>query len=189
MSGAYDLYDLIQWPLNPLNLSTFEVLEYKTLCLLAFGGWEQDALDRASPATFIHADQPPFWIISLIESGDFLDMPGFCKEADNFYNDVKNLNGAIVEMKQLRQTDIPPEIIAVDFPGNSEGHWEEIYAINTKYRNSVPTKMVSDFIKQMPAIPQQINPLTGTIDMSTNVTFSWYSSKNTSYYLLQVAKQ
>jgi len=187
MSGAYDLYDLVQWPINPLGLSTLEVAEYKTLCLLAFGGWDQGVLDSASPEKFIHPDQPPFYIISIIESGEFEDMPGFCKEADNFFDAISKLSGVMVDLKRLTQADIPPEIVAVDFPGNSEGHWEEIYAINSKYWDSVPTKMVIDFIKQLPAIPVLANPLAGANDVPKDVTLGWHSGKNTTYYQLQLA--
>jgi len=187
MSGAYDLYALVKYPLNPLGLSAAEVLEYKALCLTTFGSWQQEVLDAASPAKFIRPDQPPFYLISLIESGEFLDMPGFCKEADNFYADIQNMGNAVVEMKRLTQADIPPEIAAIDFPGDEEGHREEIYAINSRYWNSVSTRMVADFIKYYPAIPEPAYPSNGASDLALTPTVGWQKSPAASYYQLQLA--
>ena len=53
----------------------------------------------------------------------------------------------LVEIKYLEETDIPQEIRDINFTnGLYDGHYEEIYSINTKFWDSVPAKMVSDFV-------------------------------------------
>lgn len=187
MSGAYDLFDLVQWPANPLELSAIEVLGYKTLCQNAFGSWEEWLLNGASPATFVNANQPPFLIITLQESGDFKDMPGFVREANDFYDLITSLNGPQVTLKQLAVTDIPPEIVAVDFPMDTEGHYEEIYAINTKHWNSVSTQMIASFVTSVPSIPQQQYPFLGASGIPLDPVLTWHAAERATSYYLQVA--
>jgi hypothetical protein len=187
MSGAYDLSDLVKWPANPLGLSSVEVLAYKALCQNTFGSWDESVLNGASPAQFVNAKQPPLLIINLQESGDFKDMPGFGRDAENFYALIKSLNGPQAALKQLAVTDIPPEIVAVDFPGEVEGHYEEIYAINTKYWSSVSTRMVADFITSVPAIPRLKYPLPGASDILLDPTLIWQAAERATSYHLQLA--
>lgn len=189
MSGAYDLFDLVQWPDNPLGLNAVETLEYKVLCQNAFGSWEQSVLDSASPAKFANVDQPPFLIIGLEENGDFKDMPGFVAEADEFYQLIKSFNHPLVELKKLTLADIPPEIVALDFPGDTEGHYEEIYAINTRYWNSVSTQMVAGFVSNAPSVPQLEYPLAGATQISLGPVLRWHQSERVTFYHLQVATE
>ncbi|HHQ49601.1 MAG TPA: hypothetical protein ENK19_12055, partial [Acidobacteria bacterium] len=44
MSGAYDLYDMVKYPVNPLGLSPAEILEYKALMTLVFGSYDEAVL-------------------------------------------------------------------------------------------------------------------------------------------------
>ncbi len=182
MSGAYNLYDLVIWPSNPLGLDAVDALGYKTLCQNTFDSWEEDVLLAASPGNFINVDQPPFLIISLNEEGEFLDMPGFVQDADNFYNSIEGLNGPQVEIARLNVTDIPQEIVDVDFPGETEGHYEEIYAINTKMWNSVSTHMVAENLDVLPA-----TPIPEEATMGEMITFNWQDEKLATHYQLQVA--
>ena len=189
MSGVYDIYDQVEWPNNPLGLDATEVLEFKTLCLNAFGGWDQGLLDSASPKKFIKANQPPFRLIALNETNTFVDMPGFGQQARNFYANILALNGPFVELKLLNQEDIPPEIYAIDFPGNTDGHYDEIYSINTLNWNSVSSKMVAEFIQDIPSIPQMQNPSHGATDISINPNLNWFRCSEALYYYLQVATE
>lgn len=190
MSGVYDLYDLVAWPTNPLGLNAQDVLGYKALCLNAFGSWEEDALDAASSANFIKTNQPPFQIIALNESGEFTDMPGFGQEARNFYSQILGMNGPAVELKLLNVTDIPKEVLDIKFPEGIEGHYEEIYAINTHNWNSVSTKMVAEFIGEWPEVPSELNSFEiPNGNSAASFELSWGSPQNTIYYHLQVASQ
>jgi len=189
MSGAYDLYDLVEWPNNPLGLDAAEVLQYKTLCLNAFGGWEQGLLDNASPAKFIKSNQPPFLIIGLNVTDTFKDMPGFAQQSQNFYSQVLALNGPPVELKLLNESDIPQEILDVDFPADYDGHYEEIYSINTINWNSVSSQMVAEFIQDIPSIPEMQKPAHGATDISINPNLNWFCCPEALYYYLQVSTE
>jgi acetyl esterase/lipase len=187
MSGAYNLPNLVQWPQNPLDLTVDEVLMYKTLCLSTFGGWEDADLNPASPAKFIGVDQPPFLIISLNETDTFHDMPGFRKDAINFYEKIKALNGPTVELTYLSETDIPPEILQLDFPGDFDAHYQEIYAINTEYWDCKSAQIVAAFVQPPPAAPELREPVADATNVATTAAFLWNSDLSASYYWLQVA--
>ena len=137
MSGAYDLFDLVVWPNNPLGLPAVEVVGYKTLCLNTFGSWDESVLDGASPATFARTTMPPFRVIYAWE-----DMPGFPEEAVEFFNLVAALGQPFVDLVKLEESDIPAEVLALELGG----HYEEIYAINTRDSASVSTRAVVDFV-------------------------------------------
>ena len=185
MSGTYDIYDMVKWPLNPLNLTAQEVLEYKALCLNTFGSWDKAVLDAASPATFIHPNQPPFFLITLNQTNDFKDMPGFPIEAENFYNAVRALNGPPVHIDTLSEEDIPPEILGLDFPGDTDGHYQEIYAINTRYWDSRSTQLVAGYLDIVPEIPILAAP-SPNASMPLTATMTWKRSRHSTYYHLQV---
>jgi acetyl esterase/lipase len=142
MSGAYDLYDLVKYPLNPLGLSETEVFSYKALVMNAFGGWDQATLDTASPSTYVNPSQPPFHIVHAWD-----DMAGFNQEATDFFALVQGLNGPFVDILLLEESDIPPEVLAVDFDGDFDGHYEEIYAINTRSWDCRSVTTVVDFME------------------------------------------
>lgn len=137
MSGAYDLFDLVAWPNNPLDLPALEVAGYKTLCLNTFGSWDKSVLDGASPATFARTSMPPFRIVYAWE-----DMPGFPEEAVDFFNLVAALGQPFVDLVKLEESDIPAQVLALDLGG----HYEEIYAINTRDFDSPSTRAVVDFV-------------------------------------------
>ena len=182
MSGAYNLYDLVAWPVNPLGLDAVDVLGYKTLCQNTFGGWDQETLDAASPGQFVNMNQPPCLLISLTESGEFVDMPGFVADAKNYYDQIKALNGPQVELQYLVESDIPQEILDVDFPGETEGHYEEIYAINTKMWDTRSTRLVAEYLGVLPDAPALVNPV---VKDATELT--WYDGKLAGYYHVQIA--
>jgi acetyl esterase/lipase len=152
MSGAYQLADMIKWPQNPLGLNATEVLGYKTHCLNTFDSWDEAVLTQASPERHLSSSQPPFLIIGLNESGTFVDMPGFRAASDKFYQKLQEAN-LPAEYKLLRESDIPDEILAMDFPGDIEGHYEEIYAINTKFWDCPSSKMVAAMLPDVPETP------------------------------------
>jgi pimeloyl-ACP methyl ester carboxylesterase len=142
MSGVYDLYDLVKYPLNPLDLSETEILSYKALVMNAFGGWDQATLDAASPATYVKPSQPPFHIVHAWD-----DMAGFNQEAIDFFDLVRGMNGPYVDIVLLEESDIPPEVLAMDFDGDFDGHYQEIYAINTMSWDCRSVMTVVDFIE------------------------------------------
>lgn len=137
MSGVYDVHDLVQFPLNPLGLSAVDVLGYKTLCQNTFGSWDQSVLDAASPASSVNPEQPPFFLIHAWE-----DLPGFSQEAIDFHQQIQNVPGLSVQIYQLLEKEIPPEVLSLDLGG----HYEEIYAINTRNWNSVSSRLIADYI-------------------------------------------
>jgi acetyl esterase/lipase len=142
MSGTYDLNDLVQFPDNPLGLTLLDVTMYRVLFTNAMGGWDQPRLDAASPATYVNAAQPPFHIIYAWD-----DMPGFNQEAVNFHQQTVDLAGPFADILLLQESDIPPEVVALDFGGYFDGHYEEIYAINTRSPNCLSATTVADFIE------------------------------------------
>lgn len=137
MSGAYSLSDMVAWPVNPLGLEAAEVLAYKTLMANAFGSWEPDVLDPASPTTWIGSGLPPFRIIAAWE-----DMAGFQQMAIDFHAAVAALGGPEVDLLILQESDIPSEVLALDLGGHSE----EIYAVNTRDHDSVSTRAVAEWV-------------------------------------------
>jgi|GEM_PF-1088653 len=150
MSGAYNLGLFVQSPDNPLGLSDAQVLAYRNLFILVFGNLQAQTLQEASPGYQVSASLPPMHIIGLQESANFSDMPGFAVEAANFYDQVAGLNGPPVTLNRLSEADIPPEILALDFPdftGDVDGHYEEIYAINTVNWQSASTTLLASYIK------------------------------------------
>jgi len=186
MSGVYDLPALVKWPLNSLDLSAQEVLEYKALCANTFGSWDDGMLDAASPISFINSNQPPFFLITLNTTNDFKDMPGFPKEAENFYNAVSSLNGPPVQLEKLSKEDIPPEIVVLDFPGDTNGHYQEIYAINTRNRDSRSTKMVAGYLDVISETPQPLAPVQDAV-VDSVAALAWRRSLLSSYYHLQIS--
>ena len=186
MSGAYNLYDLVKFPLNPLDLSAVEVLEYKTLCANTFGSWDQDVLDAASPGKFVNAEMPPVHIIALNETDTFKDMPGFGADADQFNQQILNAGGQAT-LKRLSESDIDPDILALEFPGNTDGHYEEIYAINTPLWNSASTKMVAGYVGNYPEKPILSSPADNMQQENVPVTFAWLTCRGAIYYQLQIA--
>jgi len=189
MSGAYNLYDLVEWPNNTLGLDAVEVLQYKTLCLNAFGSWDQGILDSASPSKFIKTNQPPFLIIGLNATDTFKDMPGFAQQSQNFYSQILALNGPAVELKLLNESDIPAEILDVDFPADYDGHYEEIYAINTVNWNSVSSQMVADYIQDIPSAPTLEYPTDKQTNISLAPELKWFRSNNALYYHFVVSTE
>ncbi len=142
MSGPYDLYDLVEHPDNPLGMTTVEVTVSRLMINKAFGGYDQAILDAASPASFVTASRPPFHIVHAWD-----DMAGLNQEATNFCQQLTSVGGPFVDILQLQESDIPPEILAIDFGGYFDGHYEEVYAINTRNWNSLSTTTVVDFIQ------------------------------------------
>jgi hypothetical protein len=189
MSGAYDLYDLVEWPNNPLGMDAVEVLQYKTLCLNTFGSWEESIIDSASPSKFIKNNQPPFLIIGLNVTDTFKDMPGFAQQSQNFYSQILALNGPTVEFKLLNESDIPAEILAKDFPADYDGHYEEIYAINTVNWNSVSSQMVGDYIQDIPSAPELTYPMNNESNISLSPDLKWSRNNNALYYHLLVSTE
>ncbi len=188
MSGAYELYDLVAWPNNPNGLDAAAVLEYKVLCNIAFNGWEKGLLDSASPQQFIKPTQPPFRIIALNETDTFLDMPGFSQQANNFYSAIIGLNQPFAELKILNENDIPAKVYEMDFPGNTDGHYQEIYAINTRDWNSRSSVLVSEYLQVYPETPQLQTPENGKTEPAPNTVLEWRDTKNTLYYHLQLSE-
>ncbi|MBN2093593.1 carboxylesterase family protein [candidate division KSB1 bacterium] len=186
MSGAYQLVDLVKWPQNPLGLSATDALSYKTLCLNTFGSWEETILNQASPQSHISKMQPPFLIIGLNESGTFQDMPGFRKEADNFYEKILQSN-LPVEYKLLSESDIPTGILALDFPGEVEGHYEEIYAINTQYWDCPSSKMVAGSLPDVPETPIIARPSMMNNNILLAVLLQWFATVDADQYMVEIA--
>lgn len=184
MSGAYNLYDLVEWPNNPLGLDAAEVLQYKTLCLNAFGGWDKGILDSASPSKFIKTNQPPFLIIGLNVTDTFKDMPGFAQQSQNFYSQVLALSGPAVELKMLNESDIPQRVLDIDFPADYDGHYEEIYAINTVNWNSVSSQMVADYIQDIPMVTALDYPMDNETNISLAPELKWFRNNDALYYHL-----
>jgi len=142
MSGAYDLYDMVKYPMNPLGLSPAEVLEYKALMTLVFGSYDEAVLDLYSPSEYASSAQPPF---RLIWAWD--DMPGFPEEGQRFFDQVSALGGPPVDKYLLLESDIPQPVLDLDF----DGHHAEIYAINTRDWDSVSTRAVANLVD--PTVP------------------------------------
>lgn len=148
MSGAYDLWDLVDVAANPLGLSAVDLAAYRALTAIVFGGSSRPKLDSVSPQTFASSGQPPFLVIGLEESEGFVDMPGFAAEARGFSQHLQGLVPApAVTTRWLAKGDIPSEVLAIDIPDfDYDGHYHEIYAINTLNWNSVSTRMVADWV-------------------------------------------
>jgi len=145
MSGIYDLQDMVQYPLNPLGLGSNEVLQYKALMLLVFGSYERAILDSFSPSRHTDSGQPPFRLIWAWE-----DMAGFPEEGQRFYDQIVALDGPAVDRFVLLESDIPQEVLDLDLGG----HYEEIYAINTRDWNSVSARAVASFVDPAVAFPE-----------------------------------
>jgi len=188
MSGAYELYDLAAWPNNPNGLNASEVLEYKALFALVFGNWDQGTLDAYSPQEFIKVNQPPMRIIALNETETFPDMPGFSIQANNFYSSVLALNGPFIELKILNENDIPLPVRQYDFPDGLEGHYQEIYAINTRDWDSRSSKMVAEFLQTVPDAPTLQAPENGDNDVTPFAKLQWKTAKKAIYYHLQISE-
>lgn len=141
MSGGYALNDLVHWPNNPLGLSLAQVQEYQLLCQLVFDSQSEAFLMGYSPAHFIYASMPPFHTIHC-----WNDMPGFPEENVRFVTDVKALNGPYIDILKLEESDIPPEVLALSFGTTYDGHYQEMYAINTKNYDDLSTRTVVDFL-------------------------------------------
>ena len=147
MSGTYDLYQLVNWPENPVKLNDQAMFMYYGLIYRPFGTLEQSPLDAASAVTHINQSQPPFHLVALEETPDFKDMPGFSQQSSDFYNRIKSIpQHPFVDLIRLKQSDIPPEI-QEKYQGDINGHLQEIYAIIPKYYNWLPAATVSHFIE------------------------------------------
>ena len=136
----------------------------KNLCCHQYrwtGSWEKGVLDAASLEKFIKLTQPPFRIIALNVSETFKDMPGFSGESQNFYSAVLGLNGPAVESKLINESDIPAKVLAIDFPADYDGHYEEIYAINTRDWDSSSSRLVAEYLESAPGVPKLSSPLSG----------------------------
>ena len=188
MSGAYNLSDFSQFPLNPLELSALEVTEYKTLFLNAFGGWDQAVLDSGSPGYFINNEQPPIHLIALNETETFKDMPGFGADANQFQTQIQNLGGPVVTLERLSESDIDKSILDIEFSVNTDGHYEEIYSINTPLWNSVSSQLVAGYVNNKPDIPVLLSPVSGSEISDENITFTWDVCRAAIYYELQIAR-
>ncbi|NOZ60762.1 MAG: carboxylesterase family protein [Calditrichaeota bacterium] len=188
MSGAYELYDLVAWPSNPDGLNAQEVLEYKGLCAIVFGNWEQGTLDSFSPQEFIKVNQPPFRIIALNETDTFPDMPGFSQQANNFYSAILALNNPSVEMKILNENEIPEKVRQMDFPEDTKGHYQEIYAINTRDWDSRSSKLVAEFLQTVPEAPTLQAPGDRENNVAPYATLQWEVAKKAIYYHLQISE-
>lgn len=140
MSGAYNLYDLVKYPINLLMLDEVQVLGYKSLCAMVFGSYEEAVLNPASPSTYVSADLPPFHVIHAWE-----DMPGFPQEAEDFWNLLAAFQRPLDSRLRLVEADIPHEVLALDYGG----HYEEIYAINTRSWDCLSARTVVDFINKI----------------------------------------
>ncbi len=144
MSGTYDLNDLVQYPLNPLGISPEEILQYKALMVKVFGNYDEVTMNAYSPSEFVGGGQPPF---RLIWAWD--DMPGFPEEGQRFLDQLSSFGGLAVDSLLLEESDIPQAVLDLDLGG----HYEEIYAINTRDWDSLSTRAVASFID--PTVPFQ----------------------------------
>jgi hypothetical protein len=191
MSGAYNLSNFVMTANNPLQLSDAQIDAYRALFLLVFGNLLPQTLLDASPGYHANANQPPVHIIGLTESDGFYDMPGFHLDAGNFYNQVHNLNGPPVALSYLTKEDIPPAVLALNFPdfiGDIDGHYEEIYAINTLNWNSISTLMTATYIKSQ--LPLQLTRPNGgeILPPASPQTVTWNSRTSTATVRLQYSK-
>ncbi len=179
MSGAYNLQNFTQETDNPLGLTATEVAGYRALFIMVFGNILPQTLLGASPGFHASADQPPFFIIGLEETTDFSDMPGFMAETNAFYQQLSALHGPPVALRHLTESDIPPQVLALEFPdflGDVDGHYEEIYAINTASWDSVSGQAVADYIKSR--LPLRLTWPDGgeRIITQAQYTITWESS-------------
>lgn len=60
---------------------------------------------------------------------------------------VQAMNGPFVDILLLEESDIPPEVLTIDFDSDFDGHWEEIYAINTRSRDCLSATTAVDFME------------------------------------------
>jgi acetyl esterase/lipase len=140
MSGAYDLLDMVTYPLNPLALEEAVVLGYKGLFSMVFGSYDAAVLDPASPSTHLGPDRPPFHVIHAWE-----DMPGFPQEAEDFWNRLAAAPHPLDSRLKLLESDIPQEVLALDYGG----HYEEIYTINTRSWDCLSVRTVVEFVDRV----------------------------------------
>jgi hypothetical protein len=192
MSGLYDLYDVCEYPNNPLGLSNEEVISYKTLCLTTFGSYDETTLNEASPQQFINSEQPPMRLINLKETLSFKDMPGFTKEAQNFRNAILDYNESNnddleIDLKYLTESDIPELILDLDFGELYDGHYEEIYVINTLFPYCKSVEYVIDFLDLIPEQPCLAYPSDEGEDLSVSELLMWHKSSNADYYEVQLS--
>ena len=148
MSGAYHLYDLARYPMNPLSLTAEEVVMYKAIFLDAFGGWDQATLDGASPALLAGTGTPPFLVIGTDD-----DLPGFTQEATDFTAVLTGL-GIDAVHRHLDREDYSDTAwqtataLAAEEPTFEDyvGHYAEVVAINPNDRDKPPTTWILDFM-------------------------------------------
>jgi len=138
MSGVYDLYDLIDTRNNPLGLGALDVAVYTVLVWNTFATGNEAALRTASPSNHVGPLQPPFRLVYA-----WKDMAGLDLEAIRFHEQIRSLNGPYSDLVVIRETDVPPEVLAL----NIGGHYGSPYAINTRDWNSRPARIVVDFIE------------------------------------------
>jgi hypothetical protein len=60
---------------------------------------------------------------------------------------MRNMNGPYVDIVLLEKSDIPPQVLAMDFDGDFDGHDQEIYAINTMSWDCRSVTTAVDFIE------------------------------------------
>lgn len=151
MSASYNLYDLVAYPMNPLDLDADTVLMFKVMMQDAFGSWEKDVMDLASPQTYTSPTQRPM-LVMYVEN----DLPGFAQEAQNFTAAVQALIPTPdIEMKYIKKSDISDTSwsaaaqLAAAEPTMAEyvGHYAEVATINTTDFDSQTTLWIVDFIK------------------------------------------
>lgn len=150
MSGAYNLADFIVETNNPLGLSAIDVAAYRAMVVLVFGNLLPQNLLDASPGYHADATMPPFHLINLTESANFHDMPGFSQDAAAFQAQLTALAGSPVSTSSIAEADIPPAVLALDFPNftaDIDGHYEEIYAINTLTWDSRSSELTAAYVK------------------------------------------
>jgi acetyl esterase/lipase len=137
MSGIYDLGDLVAWPGNPVGLTALEVLTYRALFSVVFGGWEESTLAIASPTAFVRTSMPPLRVIYAWQ-----DLPGLAREAQDYHGLVAALGQPYVDLVALAESDIPPAVLALGLGG----HVAEVVAINTRDFDSASTRAVTEFV-------------------------------------------
>lgn len=57
------------------------------------------------------------------------------------------MNGPYADIVLLDESDIPPDVLAIDFDGDFDGHYEENYAIDTRSWDCRSVTTVVDFME------------------------------------------
>jgi len=153
MSGAYNLYNFVKFPKNPIGLSVEDTLLYKVLMQNAFGSWDEAALNSAAPYMHVNTYIPPMLIIDTEN-----DMPGFEKDSVLLVDYVKHsFPDKRMDYYKLLLTDYSAytwetaSAMAAAEPAVSAyvGHYAEVVAINTNDYKSKSARIVTDFINSI----------------------------------------